>query len=110
MAAIVTQVLQMLALIGAATREGSTIAMVIRALTDLLPTVVQEAKDVAPAVKNIITALKSNPAADAGQLQALAELDAKVDAEFDQAAAAAEAEDATYESPSIVPTSDAGSN
>lgn len=72
----------------------SSIAKVIAALTQLIPLIVQEATDLLPEVKNIIAALSSNTATDADQLAQLAALDAQVDAAFDAAAAAAQAQDA----------------
>jgi hypothetical protein len=72
---------------------SATVEKIIQALITILPAIVQEAQDLAPAVKNIIAALSSNPATTAEQLAALQALDAQVDAAFEQAAAAAQAED-----------------
>lgn len=70
------------------------VAELITALIQLLPTLVQLGEDLVPAVKNIIAALSANPATTAEQLDRLQQLDAQVDAAFEAAAAAAEAEDA----------------
>lgn len=72
---------------------GAAVAPILDALVKVVPVVIQEAQDLMPIVKNIITALKNDPATTPAQLETLAALDAQVDAAFDAAAAAAEAED-----------------
>jgi hypothetical protein len=73
---------------------SATVEKIIQALIAILPAVVQEAQDLAPAVKNIIAALSASPAATADQLATLQALDAQVDTAFEAAATAAQAEDA----------------
>ena len=70
------------------------VSQLITALIELLPTLVQLGEDLVPAVKNIIAALSANPATTAEQLDRLQQLDAQIDAAFEAAATAAEAEDA----------------
>ena len=89
--ALITALLPQLGVTGA---NADLIGKIIAALVALIPTVIQEAKDLLPAVKNIIAALSANPATTADQLAALDALDAQVDAAFEAAAAAATAEDA----------------
>src|SRR6185437_15815234 len=74
---------------------ASTVAKIIGYLVELIPIVVKVAQDVLPEIKNIIAALQSNSATTPDQLTQLAALDAQVDAAFDAAATAAEADDAT---------------
>lgn len=73
---------------------GAAVAPILSILTKVVPVVIQEAQDLTPIVKGIITTLKNDPATNSAQLATLATLDAQVDAAFDAAAAAAEAEDA----------------
>lgn len=80
-------------LVPIASGSTSTVGMVINTLTEVVPLVVKEYQDVAPFVKNIITALKDDPAATQVQLDQLDELDKQVDIAFDTAAQAALAED-----------------
>lgn len=62
------------------------IATIIEALTKIVPLVVSEVKDVTPMVKNIIAALKADPAVTADLLTQLDALDAQCDAAFEAAA------------------------
>jgi hypothetical protein len=87
-------ILAILVQIAGATGEASTITSIVNALISLIPTLVQEYEDLVPIVKNIIAALSANPATTADQLATLQTLDAKVDADFEAAATAAQAEDA----------------
>lgn len=73
--------------------NSSTVSAVIKTLVDIIPPLVREAQDLVPVVKNIVAALRENPASTEEQLAQLAALDAKVDAEFEAAAAAALTED-----------------
>ena len=86
-------ILAVMAQIAGATGEASTITSIVNALIQLVPTLVKEYEDLVPIVKNIIAALSANPAATADQLKTLQTLDAQVDADFEAAATAAEAED-----------------
>lgn len=65
--------------------DSNAIGQVINMLIQIIPILVQEYKDVLPAVQNIIAALSSDPATTAEQRKKLEELDAMVDAAFDQA-------------------------
>lgn len=64
--------------------DSNAIGQVINMLIQIIPILVQEYKDVLPAVQNIIAALSSDPATTAEQRKKLEELDAMVDAAFDQ--------------------------
>lgn len=73
---------------------GAAVAPILAILTQVVPVAIKEAQDVTPIIKDIIATLKGNPAATADQLDALDVMEAKLDADFDAAAAVAEAEDA----------------
>lgn len=73
---------------------GAAVAPVLTILEKVVPIVVKEAQDLTPIVKNIITTIRADPATTNEQLAKLAEQEAVLDAAFDAAAAAAEAEDA----------------
>lgn len=85
-APILDAILQILGDVGPAL-GSSSIDKIITMLVGLLPTVINEATDLVPMVKNIINALSAHPAASADQLAQLKELDAKCDADFDAEAA-----------------------
>lgn len=72
---------------------ASTVGMIINTLTEVVPLVVKEYQDVSPMIKNIISALKDDPAATQAQLDQLDALNKQVDDAFDAAAAAALEED-----------------
>lgn len=80
-------------LVPLASGATSTVGMVIKTLTDVVPVVIKEYQDVAPFVKNIIAALKDDPAATQEQLNQLDALNKQVDNAFDAAAKRAEEED-----------------
>lgn len=93
MPAILSAVLALLQTI-APSLGSSAIQNVINILVQLLPVAIKEVQDLTPAIKNIIAALSSNPAATADQLATLKALDTLTDANFDAAADKAQAEDA----------------
>ena len=72
----------------------SIITSIISALTQIIPVITQEIADVGPIIKNIIAALQGNGTITADQQAQLTALDAQVDAAFEAAATAAQAEDA----------------
>lgn len=90
---MLTTILTLLAQIAGVTAETSTITSIINALVSLIPVLVKEYEDLVPIVKNIIAALSVNSATTADQLKTLQDLDAKVDSDFESAAAEALAED-----------------
>jgi hypothetical protein len=90
---ILTTILASLASISSLTSEVSVIGQIISMLENLIPLAIAEEKAVVPSIKNIITTLSANPATTADQLTSLKAFDAQTDADFDAAAAAAEAED-----------------
>ena len=67
---------------------------IIATLTKLLPVVVQWGQDVYPLIKNVVDALKSNGKLTQLQKDDLTALEDKIDADFESAATATEAEDA----------------
>lgn len=75
--------------IASLTTESSTIATIIATLENIIAAGVAEVQTVAPMIKNIITALKSNTAITADQMTQLEALDAATDQAFEAAAAAA---------------------
>lgn len=90
---MLSTILTILVQIAGVTGEASTITSIINALVSLIPVLVKEYNDLVPIVKNIIAALSANPATTADQLTTLQALDAKVDSDFESAAAEASAED-----------------
>lgn len=87
-------ILSLLTQIAGMTSEASVVEQIVQSLVGLIPTLIQEYKDLVPVVKNIISALQANPATTAEQMVTLKALDAKCDADFDTAADAADAADA----------------
>lgn len=92
---MIAALLSLLTSVAGITGEASVIAQIISTLVSLVPTLVQEYKDLVGPVKGVIAALSANPAATADQLATLQELNAKVDADFEDAANAALAQDTT---------------
>jgi hypothetical protein len=93
MNAILTSLLSLVRNLVPLNGDTSTVGMVINTLTEVVPLVVKEYQDVAPFVKNIISALKDNPAATQIQLDQLNALNKQVDDAFDSAWAKAQEED-----------------
>lgn len=93
MSAIIPAILALLQTIIPSLSSASAIGSIITTLTQIIPVVVKEVQDVVPMIKNIIAALKTNDAVTPEQLDQLAILDAKCDADFEAAATAAQAED-----------------
>lgn len=93
MGAIIASLLALLTQIAGTTGEVAAIAKIVATLVDIIPAVIQTARDVVPAIKNIIAALSANPATTEEQLKQLQALDAQVDQAFEAAATQAEAED-----------------
>jgi len=94
MSAILTTILALIEQLVPANTSAALIEKIIAVLIQLIPVIVQEYKDLLPIVQNIITALKSDPSTTAQQLATLEELEVQYDADFEAAAAAAQAEDA----------------
>jgi len=94
MNSIVTGLLDLLAkIVPAVAGNTSAVSSTISTLTTVVPALIQEYQDVLPFVKNIIAALKNDPATTAVQIAQLKALDKQVDDAFDAAALAAQAED-----------------
>lgn len=74
--------------------NSALIEKIIEALVAIEPMIVAEYQDLVPIVKNIITALRSDPSTTGAQLDALDAFEASLDAAYETAATAAAAEDA----------------
>lgn len=94
MSAILTTILALIEQLVPSSTSAALVEKIIAVLIHLIPVIVQEYKDLLPIVQNIITALKADPSTTAQQLATLEELEIQYDADFEAAAAAAEAEDA----------------
>lgn len=70
---------------------------IVDQLEALVPAVVQEAKDLVPTLKNVITTLRGNADTPVEQMDRLDVIDAKIDADYNAAHQAAQAEDAAAE-------------
>jgi phage-related protein len=77
----------------APTAAAGTIGKIIAALVNLLPLIIKEIQALVPIVQNIITALRGNGQITPEQLDALDAMEAQIDADYDAAEKAAEAED-----------------
>lgn len=97
--AIVASTLALLSDIAPGLAAASSIAKVIDALVALIPAVIQYAKDLYPTIKNVIATLRGNAAITSEQMDQLDAIEAKADADFDAAVAAAEAEDKAASTP-----------
>jgi hypothetical protein len=87
---LLTLVGQLLPAVGASTPAIQTI---VNALVATVPALFQEAADLVPIAKNIIAALKANPATTQAQMVILNDLDAQCDAAFEDALAKSIASD-----------------
>lgn len=94
MQAVLTAILGLLAQI-APSATTTVIAKIVDALTALIPVVISTYKALLPIVQNVIQVLKGNGEVTPEQLAELDRMEAQIDAEFDAAADAALAEDAT---------------
>jgi hypothetical protein len=74
---------------------GPAVQQAVSITTQLVPILIEAGGALLPHVKNIITALKGNDAITPELLASLDAAEAEIDAEFEAAAKAAEAEDAT---------------
>lgn len=72
--------------------NAALVQKILDALIQIVPVLIQEYNHLLPIVKNIIETLQGNDATTEAQLIALQELDAQVDAAFDDAAAKYDAE------------------
>ncbi len=86
MIALLPMVLTLLGQVAPMLGGSSAIGSVIGFLTEAVPVIIKEAKDLTPMVKNIINALSEHPDATADQLAVLKQLDALSDADFEDAA------------------------
>lgn len=93
MNAIITSLLSLIGnLVPAVGGTASTVGMIINTLTEVVPLAVKEYQDVAPLVKNIISALKDENVTQA-QLDALDALEKQIDDAFDLTWAKVQEED-----------------
>src|ERR1700752_2366100 len=79
--------------------SSATINQIIAQLINISPIAIQEAQDVVPLIRNIITALSSSGSVTTDQLTALKALDAQLDASYDAALSAYMAARATPQTP-----------
>jgi len=82
---ILALIQQVLPLIQSASNATGLVASIITALEQWLPIVIAEGEALYTPVKNIIEQLKSSGAPTQAQIDALNQLDAKVDAAFEAA-------------------------
>lgn len=94
MTALLATILGLISALVPAGTNAALVEKIIEALIAIVPVVVKEYQDLVPIVRNIIAALKSDPSTTAAQLDQLQQLEAGWDADFEAAAAAAQAEDA----------------
>lgn len=85
--AILALIQQVLPLISTAANPAGVVASIITALTKWLPIIVAETETLYTPVKNIITALKTSGQVTQEQIDALNQLDAKMDTAFEAAVA-----------------------
>lgn len=78
--AVLSVIETILPMISGSTATVSLVTNIINALTQLLPYIINEISTVYSAVKNIIAQLQNSGAPSQDQLDALASLDAQVDA------------------------------
>lgn len=86
--AVIALIEQFLPLLGTSAATTSLIGTIITALENILPLIVDFVPTVYTSVKNIIIALKADPAATQAQWAKLDEIDAQLDAANDAAIAA----------------------
>lgn len=94
MLAIAAPIVALMAELAPLISTTTAIGHVISVLTALVPAVITTANDLGPTIKNMIANLKSNAAVTPAQLDELDAIEAKLDADYDQASTAAGAEDA----------------
>lgn len=99
MSAILTTILALIQQLVPASTSAALVEKILAVLIQLVPVLVKEYQDLLPIVQNIIVALKSDPSTTADQLAALQNLEVQWDADFEAAAAAAQAEDASPPAP-----------
>ena len=87
MSAAIAALLTVIAQIAPTIGVPAVVQTIINTLVSLLPTIVKEVQDVAPLVQNIIDALRGNAVITPEQLKALEDLEVRLDAEFEAAAA-----------------------
>lgn len=86
--AIIAMIEQFLPLLGTSSATSSLIATIITALENIIPLIVDFVPTVYQSVKNIIIALKADPATTQAQWAALDAIDTQLDAANDAAIAA----------------------
>lgn len=91
---LISEVMPLVSAASAAGPAVSIIAKVIGLLEALAPTVIQEAKDLYPVIKNAIATLRGSPHITKEQLDQLDTIEAKIDADSDAALAQAKIDDA----------------
>lgn len=87
MSVAITALLAIIAQIAPSLGAPAIVTSIITTLENLIPFLIKEIQDAGPLVQNIIDALKGNTSITPEQLAALDALEAKIDAEFEAAAA-----------------------
>lgn len=87
MSAAIAALLAIIAQIAPSLGAPAIVTTIISTLETLLPTIIKEVQDVAPLIKNIISALRSNAVITDEQKAQLDALEARYDAEFEAAVA-----------------------
>jgi len=93
LSAIITAAIALLTEISPLLAAGSTIAKIISLLETIVPVLVQTASELVPTVKNLIAMMKSKDGITPDQLDTLDKLEAQIDADWQKASDAADAED-----------------
>lgn len=89
MSAVITTLIALLGkLVPAIGANSGLIDEIITAIQEILPTLIQEYKDLVPIVQNIIAALKGTDGITTDQWTALDNLETQIDSDFDSAATA----------------------
>lgn len=88
---VLTLLQQILPQLGGA--NAGLIAKIITGLEVLIPVLIKEYQDVVPMVRNVISVLKNNNQVTPEQWATLDQMETKIDADFEAAAARAQAED-----------------
>ena len=85
---VVASILQTLLSLIPQITSSAKINEIITQLINLIPIAVQEAQDIVPLIRNIITALSNSGSVTPDQVAALKALDAEIDASYDAALSA----------------------
>ena len=93
MLALAPTLLALIAEIAPLLGAGSQIGKAVSLVAQIVPPLIQTAKDMIPVAKSAIAALRGNAEITPEQIAELDAIEAKIDADYDAASAAAKAED-----------------